>query len=136
MIGFMFYMFVLVLDILFMTEFGFGKLHYKILGSVLFISGAIFSMNGRINLGRAYHFMPRAKKLVITGLYRWFKNPIYIGNQISLLGLAVVLGSIPGLIATIIILVPVHIIRAKFEERVLVTTFGREYIEYKKRTLF
>jgi protein-S-isoprenylcysteine O-methyltransferase Ste14 len=136
MIGFIAYIIVFILDGLFMTEFGFGLLYYKILGLILFVFGVIFSMIGRINLGRSYHFMPQAKKLVTTGLYRWFRNPIYIGNQIFLIGLAVVLGSISGLIATIIILIPVHIIRAKFEERVLVETFGQEYLKYKERTLF
>ncbi len=80
--------------------------------------------------------MPKAKKLRTGGLYRFYRHPIYMGNQVFAIGVCILLGSWIALILCFVVLIPVNIFRAKYEERLLVEEFGDEYREFQKRTLF
>jgi len=71
--------------------------------------------------------------LLQRGLYRYSRNPIYLGMVAVLFGVAVVLGSL-----TSFLLIPffVWVIQARFivpEEQMLEQTFGEPYLQYKAR---
>jgi protein-S-isoprenylcysteine O-methyltransferase Ste14 len=71
--------------------------------------------------------------LVTGGIYRWTRNPMYLGMIIALIGLAVVLGTISPFLP-----IPFFVwqIRRKFvlpEEAFLEEIFGSRYLEYKAR---
>jgi protein-S-isoprenylcysteine O-methyltransferase Ste14 len=71
--------------------------------------------------------------LVTGGIYRWTRNPMYLGLVIALLGLAVVLGTLGAFVP-----IPLFVwqIRRKFvlpEEAFLEGIFGGRYLEYKAR---
>ena len=71
--------------------------------------------------------------LVDEGLFRYSRNPIYLGMVVFLLGLWLFLGSLSPLV---VIPVFVGLIQAKFikaEEKMLEEKFGEEYREYKVR---
>ena len=73
-----------------------------------------------------------ATALVTGGLYRYTRNPMYLGMVLLLVGVAIALGS-PG--AWLPIPVFVWIIHARFivgEERFLEQTFGESYVAYKR----
>lgn len=114
----------------------FGSWYIFGLGAFLTLGGAMFASAGRLNLGGSYAVMPRAKKLRTGGLYRFFRHPIYMGNQAFAIGVCILLGSWVALVLCFVILIPVNIFRAKYEERLLVEEFGDEYKEFQKRTLF
>lgn len=118
------------------ARWGFGNFYLAIVGAVMAVAGVLFSFFARFNLGRSYHVVPDANKLVTTGVYRFFRHPCYVGNMVGFLGLAILLGSIVGLVLTLLVLIPVHIARARSEEKVLIEAFGEDYIEYKKKTIF
>jgi protein-S-isoprenylcysteine O-methyltransferase Ste14 len=105
-----------------------------VIGSII-LAGLGLSFISRLTLGRAYHFMPRSKALVTHGIYRWFRHPMYIGNQLFFIGAGVLLGSHVGLLLSIVVLIPTHIVRARYEEKVLTDRFGSEYTDYKERTI-
>lgn len=70
--------------------------------------------------------------LVRHGLYRWTRNPMYLGALLLVSGIAVLLGSVSPwfLVAALFV-----VLRQGFvlhEERILEQTFGEEYRNYKR----
>jgi protein-S-isoprenylcysteine O-methyltransferase Ste14 len=87
-----------------------------------------FALRGR---GTPAPFDP-PRRLVITGLYRWVRNPMYVGMAIMLIGEALLLPQIwremAALIAVLSIAVTVMV--ARKEEPDLRRLFGAEYEAY------
>ena len=72
-----------------------------------------------------------ANTLITTGLYRFTRNPIYVGMFLMLLGVAFLLGSISVLLPVLLFML---VIRNNFvlgEERFLEAAFGQCYLDYK-----
>lgn len=71
--------------------------------------------------------------LVIRGLYRYSRNPIYIGLSLVHLGIAVAVDS-PWIAATLpIVLIVIRYGVIAREERYLEAKFGQAYRDYKAR---
>jgi protein-S-isoprenylcysteine O-methyltransferase Ste14 len=71
------------------------------------------------------------KQLVVTGLYRYVRNPMYVGVLILLLGEVMVFRSLDLLIYTIGWFVFVHLNVVVWEERLLRHKFGDSYARYR-----
>lgn len=74
------------------------------------------------------------KELVISGLYQYIRNPMYIGVFIILLGHFLWFGYWNLLIYAGVFLIPVHLFVTLYEEPHLKKTFGVSYEEYLKKT--
>ena len=72
-----------------------------------------------ISLGRSFGVLPKRQQRVSSGIYRLLKHPMYLGIMMTFVGLATSLGSRTGLIFSILILLPILVIRAKWEEKEL-----------------
>ncbi|WP_069469722.1 methyltransferase family protein [Candidatus Marithrix sp. Canyon 246] len=73
-----------------------------------------------------------ASELVIRGMYRFSRNPMYLGLLTMLIGWAIYLG---GLIAFFILpffVITLNIQQIKPEEEVLEKKFGETYLAYKR----
>ena len=70
------------------------------------------------------------KKLIIEGLYRYSRNPIYIGALIVVAGHFIWFGSSLTLIYDVLFFIAFQILILFIEEPILVNTFGAEYQEY------
>ena len=116
--------------------FGFGVIYLAILGIILAFIGLSFWVCGFLSLGpKAFSVLPKAKILKTSGVYKYFHHPIYLGIILTCFGLSLSLGSQVGLFYTIFIVIPLNILRAAKEEKVLLKEFGQEYLKYKKKTL-
>lgn len=71
--------------------------------------------------------------LVTDGLYRYSRNPMYIGFAMSVIGIWLLLGSLSPIIAVVIFLAILDRYYIRFEEAVLQKAFGTEYLEYKRQ---
>lgn len=71
--------------------------------------------------------------LVVSGLYRWSRNPMYLGLLLMLLGWGVFLGSVPALLVVPLFVVSITRSQIVFEERALAENFGDSYREYQAR---
>lgn len=69
----------------------------------------------------------KASSLVTGGVYRYTRNPMYIGNLIFLLAWLVWLGSAYGFIGLILYVFYMHQFQIKPEEKALLSLFGNEY---------
>ena len=73
------------------------------------------------------------KELVITGPYRFVRNPIYVGVLLIFLGHFLWSGYIALLDYAIAAFIGVHILVVLYEERALKEKFGAAYTDYLKR---
>jgi protein-S-isoprenylcysteine O-methyltransferase Ste14 len=73
------------------------------------------------------------KELVVTGLYRYIRNPIYVGVLSIFLGHFLWFGYWSLLIYTLIAFIGVHFFIILYEEPTLKRNFGAAYEDYLKR---
>jgi protein-S-isoprenylcysteine O-methyltransferase Ste14 len=73
-----------------------------------------------------------AKKPVTSGPYRWIRNPIYLGDEIIILGLAFLTQSPSLFTALIIFMVLIAAYSRKVEEPGMERRFGEAYRQYKQ----
>jgi protein-S-isoprenylcysteine O-methyltransferase Ste14 len=97
------------------------------------LSGVIL---GRYTLGRSFSIAAKATELVTTGLYSRIRNPIYVSSVIFILGLIVMARRPASWLVLLIIIIPMQIIRARREARVLEAKLGDSYCQYRSRTWF
>ncbi|KKR31347.1 MAG: hypothetical protein UT63_C0073G0013 [Candidatus Gottesmanbacteria bacterium GW2011_GWC2_39_8] len=70
-------------------------------------------------MGNSFGVLPEKKKRVKRGLYKYFDHPIYVGIYLTFLGLSIALGSLPGFLYDLVIMIPLSYYRAKKEEKLL-----------------
>ncbi|MBB5340190.1 methyltransferase family protein [Tunturiibacter gelidoferens] len=107
----------------------------KVIGAV--IAGVSFPLFvlARWQLGSSFSIKAKAGRLVTTGLYSRIRNPIYLFGGLFTVGVSLFF-SVWGPLVVALVIVPLQIVRARREERVLAVAFGEEYERYKSRTWF
>lgn len=97
----------------------------------IYFAAAVLSMHGN---WRAGIDATQKTSLVETGIYRFSRNPAFVGFDLMYIGFAMVWPNWPLAIISVLAVVLLHlqIIR---EEAYLEGKFGEEYLNYKKRTL-
>ena len=73
------------------------------------------------------------KKLVVRGLYRYTRNPMYVGVLTTILGWTVLFQAGALLAYALIVCVCVNLFVILYEERHLRQLFGKEYDDYCAR---
>ena len=107
----------------------------KVIGAVIAgISFPLFAL-ARWQLGSSFSVKAKASRLVTTGLYSRIRNPIYLFGGLFIVGLSLFL-SPWGPLAVALVIVPLQVVRARREERVLAEAFGEEYERYKSKSWF
>ena len=99
---------------------------------VLMTLGLIVMVIGLMSLGRSFGIMPRARGLVQTGLYRWVRHPIYLGEFLVFAGIMILAVS-PLTLAIYGMFVALQVYRLLMEERTLGAAYPA-YVEYCTRT--
>jgi protein-S-isoprenylcysteine O-methyltransferase Ste14 len=97
-----------------------------------------FSVSGVLAFGRAKTtknpMKPEAaSSLVVTGVYRVTRNPMYVGLAFLLMAWAVFLWSAWALVGPLAFVAYISRFQIAPEERVLAQLFGAEYAAYKAR---
>lgn len=75
----------------------------------------------------------KATSLVISGLYRYSRNPMYLGMLLVLSGWAVWLGHVIAFAGPVLFAIVLTRIQILPEETALEARFGQEYLDYKAR---
>lgn len=102
---------------------------------ILLILGLIFFTLGCISILISYlnYFTTPLGQLIIKGMYRISRNPIYVFSLVALIGVVFLSESfLLGFLLVIYFIIQHPII--KEEERFCEENFGEEYIQYKKMT--
>ncbi len=107
----------------------------RILGGILIIVGApgivdSFARFALQGLGTPAPIAP-PQKLVVTGLYRYVRNPIYIALVAVILGQALLFGDWDLLWYGALLWLFFHVVVVMVEEPTLKETFGTEYESFR-----
>ena len=80
-------------------------------------------------------FIPsgRPSNLIISGPYRWTRNPVYLALTLGYLGATAIVGSVWCLVLVLLPLLYVEDRVIPFEEARLTEVFGEEYVAYRRR---
>ena len=112
----------------------FGLSLFRFAGGLLIAVGAIglvdsfvrFAVQG---LGTPAPVFP-TRHLVVTGLYRYVRNPMYVGVASAIFGQALVLGNVTLLEYGGVVWLLFHIFVLAYEEPTLRASFGSEYTDF------
>jgi protein-S-isoprenylcysteine O-methyltransferase Ste14 len=107
----------------------------RLVGLALAVFGLTLLTVARIQLGNAFSVTAQANFLVTRGIYSRIRHPVYVFSAIGIAGLFLYL-NFPKALWLLAIVIPMQIVRARREERVLEERFGEEYRSYKRNTWF
>jgi protein-S-isoprenylcysteine O-methyltransferase Ste14 len=106
------------------------------IGVIPFAAGAALMMTAERTFGRIGTNVPPWQptlKLVTSGIYKWLRNPMYVGGTLMLAGLGIAFASDWMLLLLIPTALLLHFGVVLREERYLEAKFGDEYRRYKAR---
>lgn len=107
-------------------------------GILLAWAGVGTAIWARVHIGEYWSARVTLKEdhqLIRTGPYRYMRHPIYTGLLLATLGTALVADAWRGLVAFGLVL-SMHILKARKEERLLCGQFGQDYERYRLSTGF
>jgi protein-S-isoprenylcysteine O-methyltransferase Ste14 len=103
-----------------------------IVSNALVAIGAGFSVYALLYLRLNFSILPEAREIIKTGPYRLVRHPVYLGEIIGAVGLAIALPHILTLLV-LVSFVAAQLVRTSMEEKVLSTALDG-YAEYAART--
>lgn len=101
---------------------------FLVLGLVFYWAGIALYIWARLKLGKYWSesiVLRAGHEIVTEGPYKYFRHPIYIAIAIALTGAGLILQSPWGLAGTYLLTVPLLVLRAKEEERLLKEVYDK-----------
>lgn len=107
-------------------------------GIAIVLAGGAFSLSGAVSFRRARTTInpmkpEAASALVSTGIYRFTRNPMYVGILLALVGWAVFLAAPWALLGPLAFCLYISRFQIAPEERALSKLFGAEYTAYQAK---
>ncbi len=109
---------------------------WNLLGGVPIVAGvALHTTTSRLFAlcGTTRAALGEPSLLMVTGPFRWTRNPMYLAGILILLGSACVLGSFTPFLVIPLFAALVQMRFIRVEERMLAERFGEEYTAYRAR---
>lgn len=112
-----------------------SSVELQVLGALIAIVGSATALAGVLAFRRqrttvAPRYPERASALVADGIYRWTRNPMYVGFVCVGIGAAVALGSLLALAGPAVLAVYLDHVQIPAEERALQERFGQSFHAY------
>lgn len=109
-----------------------------VLTAAISLAGGCISLAGILSFRRARTTVNPLKpkntsSLVTLGIYRFTRNPMYLGLLLVLLAWAVFLSSAWAIVGPVAFVLYINRFQIAPEERVMATMFGASYAQYKAR---
>ncbi|MEO7712146.1 MAG: isoprenylcysteine carboxylmethyltransferase family protein [Gemmatimonadaceae bacterium] len=106
-----------------------------ILGVLLILLGEVIRLAGVAAAGTVTRRRSRTvQRLVTYGIFAWMRNPLYVGNFLIWMGFIVISDVLWFLPVAIALFAVEYTFIVLYEEGVLESIFGAEYLAYKHRT--
>ena len=111
-----------------------GTAHWRWLAAIPSVLGFAVAMRcvwdfGWKGRGTPAPFIP-PQRLVVTGFYRYVRNPMYVGLVVTSLGIAVIVGSLPMFLVPVLVFSTANWGHIPFEEAKMRRQFGAAYDAY------
>jgi protein-S-isoprenylcysteine O-methyltransferase Ste14 len=99
-------------------------------------AGALFGIGGVVSFRRAGTTVnpldpDLTTSLVTSGIYRYSRNPMYVGIQCCLLAFGFFLSSPPAIFASAVFVLYINRFQIRPEEDLLAEKFGEQYRDYR-----
>jgi len=105
------------------------------IGFVLIVIGEWIRLAGVAAAGTVTRRRSReVQRLVTYGIFRWVRNPLYVGNFFIWMGFVVISGVLWFLPVAMLLFAIEYSLIVSYEEGVLESIFGQAYLDYKKTT--
>ena len=106
-----------------------------IIGFALIVLGEAIRLAGVAAAGTVTRRRSRTvQRLVTYGIFAWMRNPLYVGNFLIWMGFAVISGVLWFIPVAVVLFAVEYTLIVRYEEGVLESIFGEEYLSYKSRT--
>ena len=106
-----------------------------VLGLLLVLLGEVIRLAGVAAAGTVTRRRSRTvQRLVTYGIFAWMRNPLYVGNFLIWMGFIVISDVLWFLPVAIALFAVEYTFIVRYEEGVLESIFGVEYLAYKHRT--
>jgi protein-S-isoprenylcysteine O-methyltransferase Ste14 len=106
-----------------------------IVGFLLIVVGEAIRLAGVAAAGTVTRRRSRTvQRLVTYGIFAWMRNPLYVGNFLIWIGFTVISGVLWFLPVAAVLFAVEYTLIVRYEEGVLESIFGEEYLDYKART--
>ncbi len=106
-----------------------------IIGLLFIVVGEAIRLAGVAAAGTVTRRRSRTvQRLVTYGIFAWMRNPLYVGNFLIWLGFIVISGVLWFIPVAILLFAIEYTLIVRYEEGVLESIFGDEYLRYKART--
>ncbi len=105
---------------------------WMLASTVLLLLGNYLCIVALFHLGRSLSILAEARTLVTHGPYRWVRHPLYLAEEVAIVGVFLQFMSWPAA-AILLLHFASQVARMRHEERVLSATFP-EYADYARRT--
>jgi len=103
-----------------------------VIGALLIVIGESFRLAGVAAAGTVTRRRSRnVQRLVTYGIFAWSRNPLYNGNFLVWIGFCVISGVMWFLPVAVLLFAAEYGFIVRYEEGVLESTFGRQYLDYK-----
>src|SRR4051812_44201718 len=114
---------------------GHATLTNWVIGFAVIIVGEWIRLSGVAAAGTVTRRRSRdVQRLVDYGIFAWLRNPLYVGNFLIWTGFVVISGVLWFLPLAIALFGAEYTLIVAYEEGVLESIFGEEYLAYKSRT--
>lgn len=105
-------------------------------GLIINLVGLLIWWSAKLTLSEnwdAGYRQPKIKKLVTWGIYSKISHPLYLGINLTLIGMSLIHLNIYLIVPSIAIVV-YFFWRMKVETRFLIKSLGKKYLDYKDKT--
>ena len=108
---------------------------YNFFGLVILLAGIILNRQSWLlfKKNKTPFEFKKSTHFIKEGLYKYSRNPMYLGMVLLLLGVAVCLGNLASFISPILFFIIIDRMFIPYEEEKMKGTFGEEYLDYKRR---
>lgn len=104
-------------------------------GGALIVIGETIRLAGVAAAGTVTRRRSRnVQRLVTYGIFAWSRNPLYNGNFIIWIGFVTISGVLWFLPIAVLLFAAEYELIVRYEEGVLESIFGRDYLDYKTET--
>lgn len=106
-----------------------------VVGAICILAGEWIRLAGVAAAGTVTRRRSRTvQRLVTYGIFAWVRNPLYVGNFLIWMGFTIISGVLWFLPIAIVIFAIEYSLIVRYEEGVLESIFGAEYLAYKQST--
>jgi protein-S-isoprenylcysteine O-methyltransferase Ste14 len=109
---------------------------WNVIGVIFLVAGIALSLMGDgafRKVGTTIKPYQESTTLVTENVFRFSRNPMYLGYVLLLSGAALLMGSLTSFLVIPLFIVLIGKLFIPIEEEMLTAKFGQAYLDYKKR---